>query len=185
MNEFLVKLLVVILLIIFFILRNRHVKYYKKSSYKFLIKYIIIIFIMLLYFYKIIDFALIDLNIYFRLICGLLLILIGYLLFFWAHRYLGKNWSSLLDKKLSKKDRLIKEGPYRFVRHPTYSASILTLMGFGILTANWLIFFISLIILVSFYAYKVPREEKFLISKFGKDYLEYRKKTGGFIPKLF
>jgi protein-S-isoprenylcysteine O-methyltransferase Ste14 len=183
-SEFLIKILVIILLILFFVLRGVFIKYYKKFSFKFLIKYLVVICIMLVYFAKWIDFAIINFNIYFRLIVGLLLIGIGYILFFLSHKYLGRNWSSLIDKKVSENKKLIKTGVYKYVRHPMYSSSLITLFGFGILSANWLIFSISFLILIFFYVYKVPREEKFLINNFGREYLNYKKETGGFFPKL-
>jgi len=184
MIEFLIKILVVILLALFFVFRNKFTGYYKKSSFRFLIKYFIITIVLLFYFSGIMDFASISFNIYLRLLLGLLLIFGGYSLFFVAHKHLGQNWSTLLDKKISKKDRLIKTGPYKYVRHPSYSASILALIGFGILTANWIIFSICFLVLLIFYIYKVPREEKFLTEKFGKEYIDYRKKTPGFFPRL-
>ena len=182
--EFLIKLLVVILLILFFVLRNIFTRYYQKFSFKFLIKYLVIVLILGFYFSRTIDFALVPIPLYFRLFLGLILIFGGYSLFFASHNYLGQNWSTLLDKKVSKKNFLIKEGPYKYIRHPTYSASLLALFGFGILSANWIIFLVSFVFLVTFYIYKVPREERFLTEKFGKSYTDYKKTTGGFFPKL-
>lgn len=182
--EFLIKILVVILLVLFFIIRNKFVRYYRKFSYRFIVKYIIIFLLLMFYFSNLIDFSIIKVDIYSRLFFGLFLIIFGYILFFLSHHELGRNWSSLIDKKISKNDRLIKTGPYKFIRHPFYTASIISLVGFGILTANLVIFLLSLIIILFFYIYKIPKEEKFLIDKFGKKYLEYMKTTGGFFPKI-
>jgi protein-S-isoprenylcysteine O-methyltransferase Ste14 len=183
-QEFLIKALVAILLVLFFIMRNKFTRYYKKFLFKFLIKYFIVIVIILFYFSNWIDFAIFNMGIYLRLVMGLFLIGIGYSLFFSAHKSLGKNWSSLMDKKVSNHKTLIKTGIYRYVRHPMYLASLITVLGFGILTANWIIFSISFLFLLIFYIYKVPKEEKFLINSFGKKYIKYKKETWGFFPKL-
>jgi protein-S-isoprenylcysteine O-methyltransferase Ste14 len=43
---------------------------------------------------------------------------------------------------------------------------------------------IPLLILITFYSIKIPKEERELKNNFGKKYLEYMKTTGGLIPKI-
>lgn len=183
-QEFLIKVLVVIMLALFFVIRNKFTRYYKNFSFKFLTKYIIVLIILVIYFSKVTDFAIIPLDVYFRLTWGFLFMGVGYVLFFSAHKTLGENWSSLIDKEVTRDKKLIQKGIYKYVRHPMYLTSFITLLGFGFLTANWLIFLVPFFILLIFYFYKVPREEKFLVKHFGKEYEKYRKMTGGFFPKF-
>lgn len=182
--ESIIKILVAFLLILFFLFRYLFLRYYKKFSYKFLIKYLVIIFLLIIYFSRIVDFAIIPLNPYLRMVLGLIIVLSGYSLFFISHQHLGKNWSAILNNNVSKTSKLIKTGPYKYIRHPMYSASFISVIGFGILTSNWLIFLISFLILLIFYIYKISKEERFLKQLFKKDYLDYKKMTGGFFPKL-
>ena len=182
--ELIVKVIVLVLLIVFFILRSSFIKHYKTFTFRLSIKYIVTIILLILYFGGYFDFAMLGINSYVRMILGLLIIFIGMVLFFWTHAHLGKNWSPVIEKKFTKSRKLIKTGPYRHMRHPIYSASFVTLIGFGIFTANWLIFVVPLVILVVFYAIKIPKEEKELTRNFGKEYEKYMKDTPRFIPNF-
>jgi protein-S-isoprenylcysteine O-methyltransferase Ste14 len=183
-TEMLIKILALILVIFFFLFRSRFLKHYKKFTTRTLIKYFIILFLFYFYIAGYFDFAQLDFNIYFRLIVGIIIIFLGMFLLFLAHSYLRTNWSPIIEKKFSKSRSLIKSGPYKYIRHPIYTASFISLLGLFILTANWLLTGIPLIILVLFYSYKIPKEEKELINNFGKRYEDYMKTTGGLMPKL-
>jgi protein-S-isoprenylcysteine O-methyltransferase Ste14 len=79
---------------------------------------------------------------------------------------------------------LVKEGPYAIIRHPIYLAFLLMQLSVLLLTANWLIGFCGLAIIVSVIAIRVPEEEKLLIEQFDDEYQEYIKRTGTLFPKL-
>lgn len=179
-----IKLSVILILVLFFVLRARFIAHYKKRNPNWAVKYIIAIALILSYLFGIFDFALLPLDKAVRLIAGPLIIFLGLYLFFWAHTYLRNNWSPVIEKKFATSRKLVTTGPYRFIRHPTYTASFITLLGFFLFTANWLLTTIPALILVAFYSYKVPREEKELIRNFGKKYVSYMHKTPRFIPKL-
>jgi protein-S-isoprenylcysteine O-methyltransferase Ste14 len=162
---------------------SRFVKHYKKFTPKTFIKYIIILILFFPYINGYFDFAQLNFNIYLRLVFGILIISSGISLFFWAHVHLGKNWSPIIEKKFAKSKEFVKSGPYKYVRHPIYTASFIILFGFFMLTANWILTGIPLVILILFYLSKIPREEKELINNFGREYKEYMKRTGGLFPK--
>lgn len=180
----LIKILALLLVIAFFLIRSRFVRHYKKFTPRTWIKHIIFVALFYPYLTGYFDFAQLGLNIYFRLIGGGIIVVLGFSLLFWAHIHLGKNWSPIIEKKFSKSRKLVESGPYKYIRHPIYTASFITLIGFFILTANWILTGIPLIILILFYASKISREEKELTDNFGKKYLEYMKRTGGLFPKL-
>jgi protein-S-isoprenylcysteine O-methyltransferase Ste14 len=182
--EILIKIIVLLLVIFFFIFRSRFLRHYKKFTPRTLIKYFIILFLFYFYIFGYLDFAQINFNIYFRLIVGVIIIILGMSLLFWAHSHLKINWSPIIEKKFSKSRSLVKSGPYKYIRHPIYTASFISLFGFFILTSNWLLTGIPLLIFISFYIHKIPMEEKELNNNFGKKYKEYTKTTGGLIPKL-
>ena len=58
---------------------------------------------------------------------GLGLCLLGLALAIWSRNTLGRNWSSVVT--LKKEHELVERGPYRFVRHPIYSAILLMSTG--------------------------------------------------------
>jgi len=183
-TEISIKILALALVLIFFLIRSRFVSHYKKFTPRTLIKYIIVLFLFYFYIAGYFDFAQLNFGVYFRLIAGIIIIFLGMWLLFWAHIHLGKNWSPIIEKKFSRSRKLIKSGPYKYLRHPIYSASFITLIGFFILTSNWILVGIPLVILILFYINKIPREEKELRDNFGKNYLNYEKITGGLFPKL-
>ena len=106
----------------------------------------------------------------------------GIALFSWAHQALGQNWTAVLA--LSKKHELVRNGSYRHVRHPMYSAFFIIGMGFFLLSANWLIGIIYIGPLSVMYAERVSLEEKMMIDRFGEPYREYMKHTGRLLPRF-
>jgi protein-S-isoprenylcysteine O-methyltransferase Ste14 len=73
---------------------------------------------------------------------GLGLILLGCLLRFLTIRSLGREFTA--DVTIRTDHRLKTDGIYYYLRHPSYSCSILSFIGFGLSLNNW----VSLIILV-------------------------------------
>lgn len=113
---------------------------------------------------------------------GLFLGIMGYLLHFFSHKALGKHFSPHL---IIKKDQmLITKGPYRFIRHPIYTAYFIFSISFFMISSNLLIgltWFFGMVLLSFF---RIPSEEKMLSDEFGQKYNDYKKNTGMFLPKL-
>jgi protein-S-isoprenylcysteine O-methyltransferase Ste14 len=78
---------------------------------------------------------------------------------------------------------LVTQGAFRYVRHPLYSASILTYFGLTISTASLFSFALSVGIFV-FYDYIAGYEEQLLEAKFGGEYRDYKRRTGKWIPRI-
>jgi len=100
--------------------------------------------------------------------------------FIWIHRTLGSN----LSVRLQIKDlqTLITDGPYRWVRHPMYTAFYVLHMAVFFLTANWFIGITWLAGLTVIILLRVKREEAMMIERFGEQYVLYMARTGRFIP---
>jgi len=113
---------------------------------------------------------------------GAVLGLLSLLLFIWVHRSLGLNLSATL--KIKEDHVLVVNGPYRWIRHPMYTAFFLLHIGVLLMTANWFIGGTWMLGLVAIIALRVRREEKMLLSQFGHDYLAYMEQTPRFIPKF-
>ena len=79
--------------------------------------------------------------------------------------------------------RVVSSGPYRYVRHPLYTATLIAALATGLVTANW---FISATGLTAFtlLMIRAKTEERFLVERFGDDYRQYRNRTGSVFPKL-
>ena len=101
----------------------------------------------------------------------------------WAIRTLGKFWS--VHVEIRDNQPLIKSGPFKRIRHPVYTAAILEVLGAVILLQAYISAVLIPLLVLPAILYRINIEEKELVGKFGKDYLDYKKKTGALIPKLF
>jgi len=101
-------------------------------------------------------------------------------LFAWTHRVLGKNWSGVLE--IHQDHLLITTGPYRFVRHPMYTAFFLSAVGFAFLSSNWLIAVVYTAAVSYMYLTRVSAEEEMMVARFGDTYKEYMNRTGRLVP---
>lgn len=103
-------------------------------------------------------------------------------LFAWVHRSLGANYSWLL--RVRAQHTLITEGPYRWVRHPMYTAFYLLHIAVALLSANAFIALTWLGGLTYLLARRVRDEEAMLIDAFGEEYERYIERTGRFLPRV-
>jgi protein-S-isoprenylcysteine O-methyltransferase Ste14 len=100
----------------------------------------------------------------------------------WGYHALGKAWTP--PKLLLRKEHvLVRNGPYRYVRHPIYTAGLTFMITLAVATANWLVLLPMIAGSVLIYA-QVGREEAILIDRFGDEYREYMKQTPRFLPNL-
>ena len=79
--------------------------------------------------------------------------------------------------------RLVLEGPYRYVRNPLYDTDFALILGTGLLTRSWF-----LILLSALYAaqlvLQLPLEERELRARFGRPYRRYCELVPRFVPRL-
>lgn len=102
-------------------------------------------------------------------------------LLFWLFRSVGRNISETVLTKTDQ--RLVTHGPYRWVRHPLYSAGAFGFFALGLVAANW--FIAGMMLLVIFMLpVLVEKEEAQLLAKFGENYRAYMSRTGRFLPRL-
>jgi protein-S-isoprenylcysteine O-methyltransferase Ste14 len=78
---------------------------------------------------------------------------------------------------------VLTTGAFRYVRHPLYSASLLTYLGLTVSTASLLSLLLFSGIFV-FHNFIAGYEEQLLEKKFGEDYRAYKRQTGKWIPNF-
>ena len=94
---------------------------------------------------------------------------------------LGKN---LTDTVVPRDNAtLVTRGPYRWVRHPFYTTAALLMASVTVLTANWLIGLLSVLVL-TLLAIRTPKEEAKLLERFGPAYQHYMASTGRYLPRF-
>src|SRR5262245_27877373 len=80
---------------------------------------------------------------------------------------------------------VVRDGSYRFVRHPSYSGTLLTLLGIGLALHNWLALLVVLAGGMVGHQYRVHVEEQVLIAALGEPYRAYLRDTRRFIPVVW
>ncbi|MBT3422715.1 MAG: hypothetical protein HN431_07910 [Bacteroidetes bacterium] len=106
----------------------------------------------------------------------------GLFLGIWALYVMGRG-NINIPPDLKENIKLTQKGPYKVIRHPMYSAIILTL--FPLVIENFSIFrLIIFIILIADLVYKLHWEEKMLLKRF-PEYSTYQKKSSRIIPFIY
>lgn len=112
---------------------------------------------------------------------GLVLGLAMDALFWWIHQALGQNWA--VGVLVKENHQLITSGPYRWVRHPMYTALFGFAIAFFLLSAN-LLLGAAWLAMTFASAWRVGQEESILKETFGTAYQRYAAQTGRFLPKV-
>jgi protein-S-isoprenylcysteine O-methyltransferase Ste14 len=114
---------------------------------------------------------------------GICLMLLGIALRWYSAATLGKYFT--FDVAIQTEQILVEAGPYRYIRHPSYSGALLTLLGFGLALGNWVGLVAALSSLGLAYAYRIPVEEAALAAALGEAYKQYVRRTWRLVPFLF
>ncbi len=114
---------------------------------------------------------------------GLSVIVLGMLIRFFSIRSLGRFFT--VDVTIRKDHKLKTDGIYQVVRHPSYTGSLLSFIGFGISINNWISVIVITILVAMAMLYRISIEEKLLMKQFGAEYSDYRKKTCRLIPWIY
>lgn len=98
----------------------------------------------------------------------------------WAMLTLGDYWS--LHIEIREAHKLIKDGPYRYLRHPAYLSNLMAYFGIPLITNAYYTLIGVFLIYLPFNLIRLHLEEKELIKKFGEEYEDYRKKVPALLP---
>jgi len=99
----------------------------------------------------------------------------------WCHATLGRNWSGRVQ--VLKEHELVVGGPYRWVRHPMYTAGLMASASALLLSANWLVGGSWLALHGCQFAGRIPLEERLMVQQFGDTYRQYMRRTGRLLPR--
>jgi protein-S-isoprenylcysteine O-methyltransferase Ste14 len=117
------------------------------------------------------------------MLLGFLALTTSALYLLWAARrpsLKGPSKQAASDQSL----RLVTTGPYRYVRHPLYTALMLLAWGTALQSGSWGSIFFSLLATGCLY-YTSLLEEDENLERFGEDYAEYMTNTRMFVPGVF
>lgn len=114
---------------------------------------------------------------------GLFIILLGIGVRVWAINTLGKYFTATVT--IQNEHRLVQQGPYQLVRHPSYLGAFLAFVGSAVVLESWYGLIISIICMLLAYHYRIVQEEKALVGAFGQEYRLFQQKTKKMIPYIW
>jgi len=100
-----------------------------------------------------------------------------------SHHHLDRSFYSLVAVK--EEQELIETGPYRWIRHPIYTAYLLNYIGGGLLSSNLVLTFVPFVMYAIMVSVRMGQEENILSQLFGERYEEYKGRTGRLMPKIW
>lgn len=107
----------------------------------------------------------------------------GFALRAWAVATLGRLFT--VDVAIREGHALVTAGPFRWVRHPSYTGLIAMFLGWSITFGNVVSVVTLLIPMAAALLYRVHVEERALASAFGPSYEAYRARTKRLVPYVF
>ena len=110
---------------------------------------------------------------------GLVLMLTGMALRWYSIRVLGASFT--VDVATRPGQEVMQSGPYRWVRHPSYTGALLTLVGILLCCLN-VASLAAIVVVAVGYAYRIRVEERALANDLGPPYREYMRRTKRLIP---
>jgi protein-S-isoprenylcysteine O-methyltransferase Ste14 len=78
-----------------------------------------------------------------------------------------------------------QDGMYKYVRHPSYAASLLSFLGFGISLNNWVSLLVVFVPVTIAFLYRIKVEEAMLSAGLGDAYTAYKKRTYRLLPGIY
>ncbi|HOJ50836.1 MAG TPA: isoprenylcysteine carboxylmethyltransferase family protein [Spirochaetota bacterium] len=119
---------------------------------------------------------------YFLQLTGLILGYIGILIICIATITLDGEYSATLEFK--ENHRLVNRGIYKKIRHPIYLGFIILHIGVSLALSNYIATIIWIGGLTFLLILRVPTEENLLLYLFKNEFIEYKRKTGRFLPLI-
>jgi protein-S-isoprenylcysteine O-methyltransferase Ste14 len=113
-------------------------------------------------------------------VLGIVIGWLGLLLRWWSFGTLGKYFTTVV--KTSADQVVVSRGPYRVLRHPSYTGVLAALLGCGLMLGNWVGTAASFLLILLSLIYRVFREEHAMIDTLGDAYLDFAKDRARLVP---
>lgn len=100
----------------------------------------------------------------------------------WAVLTLGRSFRTTVE--VHPEQDVVDTGPYRLVRHPSYTGLLLVVLGFEIGTRTWPAILLTVLPLAAVVR-RIAVEEAFLLAALGPSYADYRDRTRRLVPGVW
>jgi protein-S-isoprenylcysteine O-methyltransferase Ste14 len=114
---------------------------------------------------------------------GIAIALAGGALRDWAILSLGRYFRR--EVTIEPGQRIVRRGPYRALRHPSYAGIFLIFAGFGLAFGSWVGAAVALLVVFAGTLPRIRVEERALAQAFGADYKDYASSTARVLPHVW
>jgi protein-S-isoprenylcysteine O-methyltransferase Ste14 len=114
---------------------------------------------------------------------GIVVIWVGLAVRVWAVLTLGGSFSTFVE--VDADQTVVTHGPYRWVRHPSYTGLLLVALGFGLGAGNWLSLLICAVVPLLGLLSRIAVEESEMTRVLGEQYRSYQRTTHRLVPGLW
>jgi protein-S-isoprenylcysteine O-methyltransferase Ste14 len=114
---------------------------------------------------------------------GLVVMWLGLAIRVWAIATLGRAFRTTVE--VDPGQAVISSGPYRWVRHPSYSGLLLIVTGCGLAAGNWLALAVCAVLPLPALLRRIQVEEAELTAVLGDRYRTYQEQTKRLIPRVW
>lgn len=101
----------------------------------------------------------------------------------WSIIHLGRFFT--VNVALAKDHRVVDDGPYRYVRHPSYTGVFVAFTGLGLMLFNWMAALVMVVPVVAVFLWRMTVEERALLQGLGADYNAYMGRTKRVVPFVY
>jgi len=115
-------------------------------------------------------------------VAGLILMGAGIVLRQWAVALLGQFFTT--DVRVHPGQNVVARGPYRWVRHSSYTGMIMTFVGPGLALGNWAALAVLVVVPTAGLVVRIRVEERALRNGLGEPYRRFAASRGDLIPGL-
>jgi protein-S-isoprenylcysteine O-methyltransferase Ste14 len=116
-------------------------------------------------------------------IAGTIIVWLGLFIRIWAVVALGQNFRTTVE--VDPGQAVVSSGPYRQIRHPSYTGLMLIVIGVGLAAGNWVALAVCILLPGTAMLRRIRVEEAELTRVLGEPYLAYRNHTKRLIPGLW
>jgi len=116
-------------------------------------------------------------------VIGVAIAWLGLLLRWWSFLTLGRLFTTVV--KVSDDQPIVERGPYKIVRHPSYTGLIMVAVGVAAMIGNWAGGIVSVALVTIALVYRIRREERALLAARGTAYAEYMGGKARLIPHVW
>jgi protein-S-isoprenylcysteine O-methyltransferase Ste14 len=116
-------------------------------------------------------------------VIGIVLMIAGIAIRQWAVAVLGQFFTT--DVRVHSGQTVVDSGPYRWVRHPSYTGLIMTLAGLGLALGNWAALASLVVVPTAALVIRIRIEERALLEGLGEPYRRFAAGRPHLLPGLW